>query len=57
MFVFVDHYKINPLMPNGHAVAHTNIPMYLKTSCNYCKWGAKLLVWLNTEDLESATLI
>ena len=41
MFVFVDHYGINPTppLPNGRAVAHTNTPIHLKTSCNYSKWG------------------
>ena len=44
-------------MPNGCAGASTNIPIHLKTASNYSKWAAKLLVLLNTGDLESATLI
>lgn len=58
MFMFVDHHGMNPVAPPSSA------PIKLQTSHNYSKVGggrgrgrAKLLVWLNTEDLESATLI
>lgn len=54
------------ILPDAEWPPRTSTPIKLKTSCNYSAWGgggverrrgAKLLVWLNTEDLESATLI
>lgn len=58
MFIFVNHYGINLPDDKWQCCGSTNIPIHLKSSCNYSKWGgAKRLVWLNTEDLESATLI
>lgn len=67
MLVFVDHYGINlpsPLCaapqppydakwPSSHKYSNTS----KNPSAITVSGGAKVLVWLNTEDLESATLI
>lgn len=64
MFIFVDHYGINPArcrVAPTHEYSN-KAKNLLQLQCVggggvERRRGAKLLVWLNTEDLESATLI